>query len=191
MKKLQRQGILLGLAAVLLLGCICPVFSWLPIKPKLTPTPTPAGGGPTGPMQTPDTPTGEDTIAVLEQNMIDVWTYIGKYFPSEYMPGTDIPTGADAVDFAQVLGILDHLKVEDGYEILYYFRQDGFGAYPHIFAKRTIDPIYPTLEEYMRAVPGCISGLRQPGCDYLEHVIVDGTELGYLQKVLLEIIGDQ
>ena len=77
----------------------------------------------------------------------------------------------------QVFEFLDHISMSPGYQLAYsYFYQSSFAGYPFLYACET--PFSGTPDS-----KNCVRGLY--------YVVADGSELGYLQWLLLHEMGDQ
>jgi hypothetical protein len=61
-----------------------------------------------------------------------------------------------------------------------------------LYAQAANSPPYASLRDYRAARPECFqSGEKPPDCDYMQYVKTDGSELGYLQWILLDVMGRQ
>jgi len=99
---------------------------------------------------------------------------------------------AEAIfDPNQLLIPLDHLKLTPGYTLEFVYRDDGLGGRPAVYARKIDSPSFPNFEAYQAASGTCDHDNLPTGCSFLDFVESDGTEEGYFQWVLLEMMGNQ
>lgn len=94
-------------------------------------------------------------------------------------------------DIMEVFTILDHLSVQEGWQLDYGYCADGLGSFPVLYARQTnTEPLKDQQAcEYVRKK---IEIARDDiSSDYLQYITSDGSPLGYLQIVQLEIMGNQ
>ncbi len=106
-----------------------------------------------------------------------------------------IKTGQE-FDVNEYFSALDHLTLEPGYTLDYVYFLDELGGKPLIYARRVEQAPYTSYSEYMKAVGGDSSQERSYNglayaYNYLEHVQIDDTPEGYIQFVILWLLGDQ
>lgn len=87
-------------------------------------------------------------------------------------------------DVCSYFTVLKRLSMERGYVLDYVYLFQGLGGHPVLYARGVNQPPYSTYEELAREQP-------EPQGAYLEHVRTDGTPVGYLQFVMLAIMGEQ
>jgi hypothetical protein len=134
-----------------------------------------------------------DTLRIEWQQDIDQLRnfYHSLSFPEHFL--ADNPTFQDGeFDVMSVFHILDHIWMEDGYRLAYVYQYDFMGGYPILYAHRTDEEAYLSYQAYLSDRGGCLEGdMNNPECNYLAHIEVDGSELGYLQLLLLDVMGNQ
>lgn len=94
----------------------------------------------------------------------------------------EIPKLKASLDVNDYFRILKNISMEKGWRLDYLYWVDGLGSYPVIFAKKEGEEI-DFLEKYKKDYR-----LRS---EYLTHIKTDGTGDGFIQFVVLSIIGDQ
>lgn len=102
----------------------------------------------------------------------------GLKIPEHFMDENAARTGEE-FDVNEYFDILDHLSMEPGYVLDYVYCYDGMGGYPKLYARPEAQPRYVTCSDYGGSV------------SYLERVQTDGTEEGFFQFVLLQVVAGQ
>ena len=123
--------------------------------------------------------TANKEISASWQQNIDLLYHLYKsqVIPEHLKTEQPVFTGAE-FDLMQVFELLDHISMSPGYQLAYsYFFQPSFSGYPIFYACK--NPFSGTPDESTNCQRG--------GLDY---VIADGSELGYLQWLLLHEMGD-
>jgi hypothetical protein len=93
----------------------------------------------------------------------------------------------DDFDAAEYFTVLDHLSVEEGYFLDYVYLYDFMGGYPVLYTLPEDEEPFATFADYAEAVD--VAGYDFP--NYLDRVVIDGTPEGYLQMVVLDVMGSQ
>lgn len=98
----------------------------------------------------------------------------------------------DEFDIRTAMEILDHLSMADGYQLSYVYKYDPMGSYPILYAYQENNLPSASLKDYMSARPECFqSSEKPPHCSYMQLIEADGSEIGYLQFVLFQMMGRQ
>jgi hypothetical protein len=131
------------------------------------------------------------------QNAIDAISSLPKREkpPEGFFKEGYIETGQE-FDVNEYFSVLDHLSLEPGYTLDYAYFSDHLGGKPLVYARPVGQPPYTSYSEFMKAVGGNTSQDRSYvdlayAYNYLEHVQTDGTTDGYIQFVILWMLGDQ
>lgn len=111
----------------------------------------------------------------------------GMDIPAQLLEASQ-PRPADAFDPNQLLIPLDHLTLEPGYTLDYFYHVDGLGAYPLLYARREEDAPFTSEAAYEVA---CYPADGSKPCKPYRHLMTDGTEDGYFQLALMLLMGDQ
>jgi hypothetical protein len=95
-------------------------------------------------------------------------------------------------DLMSVFDVLDHIWMEEGYKLAYVYHYDFMGGYPILYAYHIDTAPFVSHQEYLTGRADCLAvDDALPGCSALDHVETDGSDLGYLQLVLLDMMGSQ
>ena len=94
---------------------------------------------------------------------------------------------ADDFDVNAYFTVLDHLAVEDGYFLDYVYQYDFMGGYPVLYSLPDDQPPFETYADYRASIPSSERTLPS----YLDHIVIDDTPEGYLQMVVLDVMGAQ
>jgi len=95
-------------------------------------------------------------------------------------------------DLMSIFDILDHIRMEEGYKLAYVYHYDFMGGYPIVYAYNIEAEPFVSHQEYLAGRAECLAADDAlPGCSALDHVETDGSDLGYLQLVLLDLMGSQ
>lgn len=112
----------------------------------------------------------------------------------ETLPGDDPPEHLiqenarrtrEEFDVNQLLEVLTHLELEQGKVLDWVYRFDGFGGDPLIYVRSVDEAPFATYEELQQA-----RGDIDPKA-YVDVVRTDETPEGYVEYVLLYLLGDQ
>lgn len=140
-----------------------------------------------------DETTESDASAITwQKNIDDLQTLFSSLsLPDHFMEENPTFMGEE-FDVMAFFSILDHIWMADGYRLAYVYQYDFMGGYPILYAYHTDDSPYISYQEYMAERGECIQGDSGGlDCNYLSHVQTDGSELGYLQLLLLDVMGNQ
>jgi hypothetical protein len=107
-------------------------------------------------------------------------------WPDHLMQDNPVKT-ADDFDVNAYFTVLDHLAVEDGYFLDYVYQYDFMGGFPVLYTLPDDQPPFETFSAYSAAVSS--PGHSFPS--YLDHIVIDDTPEGYLQMVVLDVMGAQ
>lgn len=124
--------------------------------------------------------TANKEVSASWQHNIDLLydLYKSQVIPEHLKKEQPVFTG-DEFNLMQVFEFLDHISISPGYQINYsYFYQPSFSGYPILYACKS--PFFGNPEESTNCQKGGLG-----------YVIADGSELGYLQWLLLLEMGDQ
>lgn len=99
----------------------------------------------------------------------------------------------DEFDIMSVFDVLDHISMAEGYQLAYVYKYDPMGSYPRLYAYSTEETPFISAVEYYTEQRECSSMKDAPASCYphMRYVVADGSELGYLQWVLLFATGEQ
>jgi hypothetical protein len=120
-----------------------------------------------------------DEITLAWQHDIDLLHHLYKsqVIPDHLRTEQPVFTGAE-FNLMQIFEFLDHLSMIPGYQLDYsYSYQSSFEGHPTLYACKS--PFYGTPDN-----TNCQGG-------GLRYVVADGSDLGYLQWLLLIEMGDQ
>jgi len=84
---------------------------------------------------------------------------------------------------------LTHLSMEPGYILDYVYFRELIGGEPILYARKVDEPPFDSFSEYIDAVNGDYYHWKRSL--YLEHVQTDGTPQGFLEYVILSVMGEQ
>ena len=116
-------------------------------------------------------------------------------FYAQYPADTNIMDGIlpnPALPIMGVFDVLDKIRMQDGWVLDYVYHADGMGSYPILYARPESQAPYRdevALREAMNACAGVYESDQCP--EFMDHVVVDGSPLSYLQLALLATSGDQ
>ena len=121
---------------------------------------------------------------------------IKKLYSSQSIPqhllNEEAVLQGDEFDIGTAMEILDHLSMAESYQLAYVYKYDPMGSYPVLYARLEDNPPFASLKEYSLAHPECFqSSEKPPHCSYQQWIETDGSEIGYLQFVLLNEMGRQ
>ena len=95
-------------------------------------------------------------------------------------------------DVMTVFNVLDHIHMAEGYQLAYVYHKDNLGGFPRLYVHSTTKTPHTTAAEYYAGQPECSSMKNAPvHCDPMQSIEADGSQLGYLQWVLLKETGGQ
>lgn len=101
------------------------------------------------------------------------------------------PLEEDVFDPNQLLIPLGHLKLTPGYTLDFVYDGDGLGGRPVVYARHIDSSSFPNFEAYVASSGTCDREKLPSACSFLDFIESDGTEAGYFQWVLLDMMGDQ
>ena len=107
-------------------------------------------------------------------------------WPDHLMQEDAVKT-ADDFDVNTYFTVLDHLAVKDGYFLDYVYQYDFMGGYPVLYTLPDDQPPFQTFADYRASIPSSQRTLPS----YLDHIVIDDTPGGYLQMVVLDVMGAQ
>ncbi len=134
-----------------------------------------------------------DTLSITwQKNITDLQNLFSSIsLPDHFMDENPTFQGGE-FDLMSVFEILDHIWMTDGYKLAYVYQYDFMGGYPILYAYHSTDSPYPSYQAYLEDRGECLQGNGLGlDCNYLAHVQTDGSELGYLQLLLLDVMGNQ
>ena len=95
----------------------------------------------------------------------------------------DASQDGEVFDPNQLLVPLDHLSLQPGVILDFVYRYDGIGGMPILYARQPSDKPFENYTVYAAS--------KANETSYLDTIRTDGTEAGYFQWVLLNMMGDQ
>lgn len=95
-----------------------------------------------------------------------------------------------AFDPNECFTILEHISMQPGYVLDYVYSADHGGAFPVLYARRKDDQPFEDYRAYEQHL-GRLEQVNEAYSDYLLHVKTDDTPEGFLQLVILSVMGDQ
>jgi hypothetical protein len=95
----------------------------------------------------------------------------------------DASQDGEVFDPNQLLVPLDHLSLQPGVVLDFVYRYDGIGGKPILYARQPADQAFENYPVYAES--------KASETSYLDTIRTDGTEAGYFQWVLLNMMGDQ
>lgn len=99
----------------------------------------------------------------------------------ENLSNTGIKDGSE-FDVNQYFSVLTHLSMQEGYVFDYVYQNDGMGGYPLLYVRPVDEAPYASITD----IP---ENTELP--DYHEFLVVDDTEQGYFEYVILDIMARQ
>lgn len=129
----------------------------------------------------PDDGAGETEIWQSEVDAIKAVTR-DQPIPN-FLIDPEAAQSGEVFDPNQLLIPLNHLSLESGYTLDFVYRYDGIGGKPFLYARKTTDTPYGNYADYAEANANEFA--------YLDLIECDGTEAGFFQWVLLNMMGDQ
>jgi hypothetical protein len=108
------------------------------------------------------------------------------------MEGDSIRTEAD-FDINSYFSVLTHLSMEPGYVLDYVYLWDNyeFGGRPVIYVREEDQEPFLTYKEYVEAGGKGTSVMAQDSKVPGDRIRIDGTEEGFFEYVVLQIMGGQ
>ncbi len=103
----------------------------------------------------------------------------------------DEPATEDVFDPNTLIDALDHISMQEGYVLDFVYRDDGIGAAPILYARKSTEAPFENYEAFIQTEGDCSESGESAACKYMNYVISDGTEQGYFQWVLMRMMGDQ
>ncbi|MFH1447163.1 MAG: hypothetical protein ABIG43_07140 [Chloroflexota bacterium] len=98
----------------------------------------------------------------------------------------------DEFDIMTVFDVLDHIRMAEGYQLAYVYIYDSMGSYPRLYVHSTDEAPYTTASEYYAERPECSSRKdAPPQCEHMQYIVTDSSEMGYLQWILMYVMGRQ
>lgn len=102
----------------------------------------------------------------------------------EHFRQRDAIRRGDEFDVNSYFRVFDSLSMVPGYALDYVYLYQGLGGRPVLYARPQIQQRFATYRDLTAVHP-------EPRGLYLSHVRADGTPTGYLQLVLLALMGEQ
>jgi hypothetical protein len=134
----------------------------------------------------------ETVDAMARLHMIEFPEYLREY--------NSVKKGGE-FNVNEYFKVLTHLKIADGYTLDYIYNFQGSGGQPDLYVRPTGQPPYANYEEYAAAMLGDpkifdVFGIITPLWNeeskaYEDKIIIDGTEDGFFEYVVLQIMGSQ
>ncbi len=206
---MRKPAIVLSLF-LLVAGCAAPVP-----MPTLTPmptatvtqTPTPAAtltpqasATPTfAPVPTPSLKEpGAVSLAAECRAVVDGFASLKKdvHLPEQFDPTAPLVHRPGDFDPNRYFTVLHHLNMKPGYKLDYVYFGDELGGKPVLYARRSKTAAFTTYDQFLKSFGDQMSGERSYGglqhaYDFLDQVQVDATDEGYLDFIVLALLGDQ
>jgi hypothetical protein len=112
----------------------------------------------------------------------------GLKFPDHLAQENAVKQG-DEWDANQYFSVLTRLAVEPGSTLDYVYEYLGAGGHPILYVRPSDQPPYQTAADFARATG--VAKLYEVRQEYLNHIQVEDTPLGFLEYVLLAAHGGQ
>lgn len=128
-----------------------------------------------------------DLAAVCQDAVEGMNLLTGSLRLPDHFMETNPTKAAGDFDVADYFPVLDHLSVESGYFLDYVYMYDGMGGFPVLYTLPEDEEPFATLADYSKAG----NTIRRDVPGYLNRIVIDGTPEGYVQMVVLDVMGDQ
>jgi hypothetical protein len=109
-----------------------------------------------------------------------------RRLPDHLMQDNPVKTAND-FDVNAYFTVLDHLAVEDGYFLDYVYQYDFMGGHPVLYTLPDDQPPFETYADYMAS----LAPSERTQVSYLDRIVTDDTPEGYVQMVVLDVMGAQ
>jgi hypothetical protein len=136
-----------------------------------------------------------DFQSICRQN-IDLIRKLRTDYPTPDLLASKGVRADSDFDANQYFSIFPHLKLEKGFQLDYAYDLSGMGGFPIIYTAPRGTPAFTSFQEYVdfAAMNESDPASYKPNDhknDYMAHIQVDDSPEGYLQYLLMNIIGDQ
>ena len=160
------------------------------LTPTVTPTATPTVTPTAAPTRTPVT--SLDDGENYWQDTVTAFRILvrGQHLPDYYLD-PDTPVTGEAFDPNQLLEPLTHLHMKSGYTLDFVYWMSDMGGYPIIYAHKTTDAPFESFEEFEANISDCDIQNSPESCHYSDLVETDGSQEGYFELILLQMMGEQ
>jgi hypothetical protein len=126
----------------------------------------------------------DNPVAIARQDTVNSM----RLLSSGSLPGSsnkDSPRLEGWFDVNDYFKVLNHLNVQSGYTLEYFYREETNGGRPFLYARKIDRKPHATLSDLDK-----YWGLKDP-YKYLDYIGIDNTEEGYFQFIALRILGGQ
>lgn len=113
------------------------------------------------------------------QSTVDSLAALHRMGIPEHLTEEDAVKTGGEFDVNEYFSILNRLSMDSGYVLDYVYCNDGMGGNPKLYARPAETPSLLLCSEL------------DESADYLDYVRTDGTEEGFFQLVLLDVMGGQ
>jgi len=156
-----------------------------------TPTVTPTAAPTRTPVTSLDDGEGGQNVNYWQDTVTALTVLVRGQLLPDYYRNPEAPMPEEEFDPNQLLEPLTHLHMRPGYVLDFVYDFDEIGGYPIIYAHKTNVARFESFEEF-KANPGDCNILNIPvSCHYIDMVETDGSQEGYFELILLQILGEQ
>lgn len=134
----------------------------------------------------------QNEIAEALQEDVDQLSVLfdAQKLPEHFITENPVRTGNE-FDVMSIFTTLDHLTMAEGYVLDYVYNYQSIGGVPLLYVRENNLAMYADISSYRQDHPEC-SGENQPdSCYYLNYVQTDGSEEGWIQFIVLKMMGRQ
>lgn len=124
--------------------------------------------------------------SILCQSAIYALRSLTQYLPlPERREDGSLPE--NIFDANEYFSVLEHLKIQDGYILDYYYFGELLGSEPLLYARPKNKEPYRSYSEYKQEH----GELWESSHKYLDHIVIDDTPEGFFQFIALRVMGGQ
>ena len=109
----------------------------------------------------------------------------GQSVPAD-LGDPDDPVSVGGFDPNRLLTPLNHLQIQEGKVLDFVYWYDGMGGLPVLYVREEGEASFESYQAYKTA-----TSEDESNSTYLDYIVGDGTEEGYFQWVVLQMMGDQ
>jgi hypothetical protein len=102
----------------------------------------------------------------------------------DYLVTNNATKNGTEFDVNSYFTALKHLSMEPGFVLDYVYRYDGMGGQPSLYVRKVEQKPFNNYSEYLLWATG-------ENKDYNAKIRIDGTEAGYFEFALFQVIGSQ
>ena len=161
------------------------------VTPTATPTVTPTAAPTRTPVTSLDDGEGGQNINYWQDTVTALTILVRGQRVPDYYRNPEAPKTGEEFDPNRLLDPLTHLHMKPGYMLDFVFDFYGIGGYPIIYAHKTNVARFESFEEFEASPGDCNIRSIPVSCHYIDMVDTDGSQEGYFELVLLQILGEQ